>query len=107
MFSEPDIVNRVDAFAARMQRGYFHRKVLRLADWDYEAEITPLASRRRSKKRSPLKPAEVMAICHEALVLKQHHSDIAKRHNLSLKSISNYACKARKSKDFIAEVYSK
>ena len=36
MFSEQDIVNRVDAFAARMQRGYFYRKVLRYPDWDYE-----------------------------------------------------------------------
>ena len=68
-FTNQEVIDRVDAFAAKMQRGYFHRKVLRPSVVDQEEERTPIASRHRSKRKPP-KPAEVVFICHEAIVEK-------------------------------------
>ena len=55
----------------------------------------------------PPKPNEVIEICHEVLVEKQLHKDVAKRHNLSSNAVQKYITKARKNSNFISELYSK
>ena len=73
---------------------------------DYEPETTPISCRRRTK-RPPPKPAEILEICHEALVLKHHHKDVAKKHNIGVASVSRYATKAKKNPNYMEELYSK
>ena len=106
IFTQQESIDRVDAFAAKMQRGYFHQKVLRPSELELDPEVTPIASRHRSKRKPP-KPAEVITICHEALVEKQLHRDIAMRHNISIVSVSKYTCKAKKNPKFMEELYLK
>ena len=91
-----------------MQRGYFFKKRMQLdGEYDnYEDDEKPLPSRHRSKRKPP-KPAEVLAICYEAIVEKQYHEDIAKRHNISRASVSSYSSKAKKNANFLQELYSK
>ena len=71
-----------------------------------EIEKTPYSSRYKTK-RPPPKPAEIVQICHEALILKQHHADIAKWHNVSAATVSRHSSKAKKNPEFMSELYSK
>ena len=61
---------------------------------------------KHKSKRMPPKPYEVIEICHEVLVDKQHHTDVAKRHNMSANAVQKYITKARKNSNFISELYS-
>jgi hypothetical protein len=89
-----------------MQRGYFHRYVLKLHDDDEDCQRNA-AGRRRKTHRKPPSPDEVIALCHEVLVLKHHHIDVARRHNMAVNAVSRYICKAKKSKSFVDELYAK
>lgn len=66
-FTEKDIIDRVDAFAMRMQRGYFKKKQLKIPEPEFLEVKTPIGSRYKTK-RPPPKPNEITAICHEAIV---------------------------------------
>ena len=66
--SDNDVIDRINAFTARMQRGYFLKRVIHPISADDNDESTvPLPSKRMSK-RMPPKPNEVISICYEVLV---------------------------------------
>ena len=66
--SDEDVIDRTNAFSARMQRGYFHKRVIHpISADDNDGSTVPLPSKRMSK-RMPPKPNEVISICYEVLV---------------------------------------
>ena len=103
---EDDLVNQVDAFAAKMQRGYFHKYVIHPHQADDRVTNQAIANRRKSYRKPP-KPDEVISICHKAIVLKLMFKDIAKEHNMTVGAISVYVQKAKKNKQYLDEVYAK
>ena len=87
-----------------MQRGYFKKYIIDEAVDDYIDVETPIGQRRKTSRKQ-LQPDEIVQICYEAIVERQFHKDIAKKHNVNVALVAHYVCKAKKSSNFTGELY--
>ena len=88
-----DEIEQVSQLSAKMQRGYFKGYILKEYQSDMLELETPIGARRKTSRKA-LTPDEVVQICYEVLVLKYFHKDVAKKHNIHIKLISQYICRA-------------
>jgi hypothetical protein len=87
-FTDLDIIDTINAFSAKMKRGYFSKKILQpqLNIDDLPSDVSD-ACKRRSKRKPPALE-ELVEICHELRIRKLHHKDIAQKHNVTVSSIA-------------------
>ena len=61
------IEEKINKFSIKMQRGYFHKHILKPYEQYEDLIDAPMISKWK-RYRKPPKPDEVIAICHEVIV---------------------------------------
>ena len=102
-----DIIETINAFAAKMQRGYFKKSILhpQLEIAYTDTDISD-ACKKRSKRKPPALE-EIIQISHELLIKKYHHKDIARKHRMSVGAIAQIKYKLTHNKSFLNDLYAK